>query len=370
MKFVMMTEGRTPHGTTHHQRWWDAVDEAVFAEKMGFDAWAVSEHHFFVDLATTSCPEVILTAVALRTNRIKIRPLSFLLSVHHPVRVAERLAGLDIFSNGRVELGTARGNTLLQLDAFQVPLEETKERSEEALEIILKAHSEDAFSHDGKYWQIPLRSMTPRPLQHPHMPIYKICSTPASAKEAGAAGLGMVTSDLYLGWQRLEDNLKGYQEGLQAPEHTVQVPTASAGVSLFSAVCAETNDEAIRIGEEATVHFAKRLIGDYPALSRSSDYDYTERISELKERSGDINFLNEGPSVMLGDPDAWIARLTQMESMGVQEVVMILDGMPHRDIMSTIELLGRRVIPHFKRPHSVVRHGAITGADEFQYVKA
>lgn len=370
MKFVMMSEGRTPHGTTHHQRWWDAVEEAVFAEERGFDAWGTSEHHFFVDLATTSCPEIIHTAVAMRTNRMKIRPMSFLLPIHHPVRVAERLAGLDIFSNGRVELGIARGNTVLQLDGFKIPLEETSSRSDEAVELILKAITNDTFTHNGEHWQVPLRSMTPRPLQFPHMPVYKICSTPSSANKAASDGLGMITSDLYLGWGQLEDNVRGYKEGLQAPDPVVQVSTASTGVSLFSAVCAETNEEAIRIGEQATVAFASRLIGDYPALSRSADYQYTERIREAQAHKDDVHFLNQGPSVVLGDPDYWIARLEKLQAMGVDEVVMIIDGIPHQDIMNTIDMLGRYVIPRFKYPHAVVSHGPVTGADEFQYVKA
>lgn len=124
----------------------------MFAEEMGFDVWGTSEHHFFFDIATTSAPETLYTAVAMRTNRIRLRHMSRLTSVVHPVLLAEQLACLDILSNGRIELTSARGNTLLQLDAFGVSLEETRGRTEESLELIIRALSNDVFSHEGKYW--------------------------------------------------------------------------------------------------------------------------------------------------------------------------------------------------------------------------
>lgn len=371
MRFVAMTECRTPHGTTHHRRWWDAIEEAAFAEEMGFDVWGTSEHHFFVDLATVSTPEVLYAAVEMRTSRITLRPMSILLPVHHPVTVAERLAALDILSNGRIELCTARGNTLLQLDGFGVPLDETQARHDEALEIILKALSNDTFQHDGEYWKIPLRSLTPRPLQHPHLPVHKVTASPNSARLAAQGGLGALASDGYMGWEYLQSVADAYLDGLKDPKPVVQVPTNALCASVISGVCADTTEEAIRIGEDAAVHFAKRQIGDYPTLAaRADDYAYTQKMAELKAHAGDIHFLNGTPSVMLGDPDHWITQIERYREMGFTEVKITFDGFDHREILRNLEMVGRHVIPHFKTPHSVVQHGPITGADEFQYTKA
>ncbi len=162
MRFIMMSECATEPGTTHHRRYRDMVDEAVFAEEMGFYGWGTSEHHFFNDMCVTSAPECLFTAVAMRTNRIRLRYMSRLTSVIHPILVAEQTATTDLLSDGRVELTTARGNTLLQLDAFGVSLEETRDRSEEALDLIVRALSDDTFSHDGPHWgTIPERRLSP-----------------------------------------------------------------------------------------------------------------------------------------------------------------------------------------------------------------
>ena len=150
------------------------IDEVVLAEEMGFDFFGTSEQHFLVDLATVSAPEVFYPAIAMRTSRIRLRHMVVLLPFpfNHPIRVAERLATLDIVSNGRAEFGTGRANTLVQIDGFACPLDETRERWEEALEVVMKAFKDDPFSHEGKYFKIPPPSaggLLPRHC-HAHQP--------------------------------------------------------------------------------------------------------------------------------------------------------------------------------------------------------
>lgn len=371
MKFTLFTECRTSHGSTHYRRWWDAVREAEFAEEMGFDTWGSSEHHFFCDFATVSAPEVLFTAVAMRTNRIRIRPMSFLTSFHHPITIAERLAALDIFSNGRMELCTARGNTLLQLDAFQISLDESKGRQEEATEVIIKALSNDTFSHDGHYWKIPLRSLTPKALQHPHLPMYKITKSYESAFEAGRDGLGLVSSCGFLGYEYFENLIEGYRDGQKEPKPIVNRTTDGVGLTLLASACEKTTEKAIETGGPAAIHFAARITADFGSLAQRSDqYQWAAAISNAAKYAHDINYLNNHTTAVLcGDPDAWIERLKRYEAMGVTEIVIGLDGISHEDIMRNIEMIGRHVIPHFKYPHAIVTHGPITGADEFQLSK-
>src|SRR5688500_17025671 len=113
MRFVFLSECETQLGSTHHRRYWDLVEEVVLAEEMGFDVFGTSEHHFWTDMCVTPSPECLFTAVAMRTNRIRLRHMSRLTPIVHPILLAEQLATVDIFSNGRVEFTTARGNTLL-----------------------------------------------------------------------------------------------------------------------------------------------------------------------------------------------------------------------------------------------------------------
>ncbi|AHD24298.1 hypothetical protein Y013_25755 (plasmid) [Rhodococcus pyridinivorans SB3094] len=365
MRFIMLSECGTRPGNTHHRRYFDMIEEAKFAEEMGFYGWGTSEHHFFNDIAVTPSVECLYTAVALNTSRIKLRYMSRLVSAVHPILVAEQTATTDIFSNGRIELGVARGNTLLQLDAFGVSLEETAERAEEALELIVRALSNDTFSHEGKYWgTIPERRLTPKGTQAPHPPLFKICQSESSAIDARRRGLGMITSDLYMGWDTLESYINAYKSvdaSEIAPVGGFAVNAAAS--SIMTARCASTNDEAMALAEEDLLKFARMIIWDvYVQLAERSPEKYGgfTRFKELREHVGDAAWLRDNtPTILVGDPEYIIGQVQRHQAIGADEMVLRIDGGSHDDIMSTIEHLGRYVIPYFTNPTGVVRSGPV-----------
>ena len=361
MKFVFVSECETLPGETHHRRYWDLLEQAAFAEEMGWDVFGTSEHHFWTDMCVVPAPEVIFAAVAMRTNRIRMRHMSRLTSIVHPILLAEQLATCDIFSNGRMELCTARGNTLMQLDAFGVSLDETQERSEEALEVIIKALSQTSFSHEGKHWgPIPERNLTPRCVQEPHPPLYKICQSPASADRAARQGLGCITSDLYQGWDVLEQMVAAYKK--VGPDEVEPVgratPVSTVGALIITACVDETNEDAIRRSERNLIHFSQMLINDlYVQLAERSElgYGYLEELRKLRDHSGDARWLRDHtPSVLIGDPDYCIEQIRQMEELGLDEVIVRVDGERHAENMRNLEWFGRYIIPAFKMPKNIV----------------
>ncbi|BBX27663.1 LLM class flavin-dependent oxidoreductase [Mycolicibacterium alvei] len=365
MRFVLFQENGVLRGETHHRRFMDTIEEAVFAEEMGFHAWGMSEHHFFSDMAVTPVPECLVSAVAVKTNRIKLRYMSRLISAIHPILIAEQTAATDILSNGRVEVGVARGNTLLQLDAFGVSLDETKERAEEALDLIIRGLSDDTFSHDGKHWgKIPERRLTPKCVQEPHPPFFKIVQSAESARDARRRGLGMITSDMYTGWPALAEYLAAYND---VPESdlapVVRRPVKSAAAFVGTVRCAKTNDLALEaaLGDMTTT--ARAIINDiYVQLAErsSAGYAHFDHIRELRDKIDDPEYLrNCGPTVLVGDPDHCINQIHRMAELGADEVVLRIDYGTHDEIMSTIEAFGRWVIPHFSNPGSVVRDGSV-----------
>lgn len=365
MRFIVFQENGTLRGETHHRRFHDTIEEAVFAEEMGFYGWGMSEHHFFNDMAVTPVPETMFSAVAMRTSRIKLRYMSRLVSTTHPILVAEQTAATDILSNGRIEVGVARGNTLLQLDAFGIPLDETKGRAEEALDLIVRALSDDTFTHDGKYWgEIPERQLTPRCVQEPHPPFLKIVQSHESAIDARRRGLGMITTDMYMGEALLKEYLDAYNH---VPEDEVdpvtRYPVKSAAVLACTARCAKTNDLALEVAERDMTQLAQVLVNDlYVQLAERSTEGYSqfERVRELRDHLDDPEWLRtSGPSILVGDPEHCVHQVQRLKEMGADEVVLRIDNGTHEEIMSSLEHFGRYVIPYFSNPASVVRHGPI-----------
>jgi alkanesulfonate monooxygenase SsuD/methylene tetrahydromethanopterin reductase-like flavin-dependent oxidoreductase (luciferase family) len=369
MRFGLLQEAETEIGSTHYFRYRELVREVQRAEEMGFDYWGTSEQHFVSPLATVTAPEVLYGAIAAQTHTINIRHMVTLLpfAFNHPLRVAERMATLDIVSNGRAQLGCGRANHLWQLDAFQIKATETRAQMLEAMEVIDKALRLDEFEHEGPLLKIPKRRLSPRPVQHPRPPMYVIATSTESHQIAGERGHGVISCDNWLGWDHLREQAGIYTSTLSKAKPASGIINDSLGACALTGYCAETWEEAAKIGGPIAFSFLNGVLESlYLPLSKASkDYAYFGRIAdELDElrHSGDAKALNDHtPTVILGTPDQVIEKIKRIEKMGYDEVVLRIDGMGHRKLMNSLELMGKYVIPEFKRPNSVVRELSIEG---------
>jgi alkanesulfonate monooxygenase SsuD/methylene tetrahydromethanopterin reductase-like flavin-dependent oxidoreductase (luciferase family) len=262
MKFGLIYEIALPRqleagGKTEYDAYWEAIEQIKLAEELGFHSvWAV-EHHFLQDLARCSAPEVFLAAVAQHTRRVRIGHGVVLLPApfNHPVRVAERVATLDILSNGRVEFGTGRSITEEELGGFAIDPDDSRAMWEESLRIIPRMWTEPEFSgYQGRFVRIPPgRAVVPRPLQKPHPPIWMACTSPSSYALAGRYGLGLLsfTAGVTAG---LKELVRTYREAIAAPEPVggfVNATTAS-----FCAMHCRQDDRLARErgGSSAMLH--------------------------------------------------------------------------------------------------------------------
>ncbi len=176
MKFGLMYEIQVPephHPGIEQERYKQVLAQVDLADEMGFDYFWTVEHHFLREFSHCSAPEVLYGAISQRTKRIRIGHAVALLpgQYNHPVRVAERAAVLDILSDGRMDLGTGRSTTLIEMDGFEVNPEDTRAQWEEAVRMIPRMWTEETFSHEGQFYTIPPRSVIPKPVQTPHPPM-------------------------------------------------------------------------------------------------------------------------------------------------------------------------------------------------------
>src|SRR5215472_15302189 len=125
----------------------DTLDQAVYAEALGFESvWPV-EQHFISDLSILSAPLLFLAAVAERTTTLRLGIAIILLPLSHPIRVAEEIATLDVLSNGRVEFGIGRGAIPAHFSGFGIPQGESRDRFLEGIQIILDAWKSQRISY-------------------------------------------------------------------------------------------------------------------------------------------------------------------------------------------------------------------------------
>jgi alkanesulfonate monooxygenase SsuD/methylene tetrahydromethanopterin reductase-like flavin-dependent oxidoreductase (luciferase family) len=356
MRFIFMSEGETLPGHTHEHRYRELVDEVLLAEEVGFDAFGTSEQHVAIGTATTSAPEVIYPYLMALTTRIRFIHLVTLLPtrINHALRVAERLATEDILSNGRVELGVGRGNTTLALRAFEVDPTENKAQLIEGLEVIRRALHNDVFSYVGEHYKIPPRSLVPRGIQRPYPPISMAAGSPDSVRKAAELGIGAIVGGFYLGFDFLESMLRIYDDALDGATHSYPLQAEKLVAVGGGMHCAETRDEAFKWARHL-----KETVGlstdAYDRLSKlSADYQYMGAVKNI-DFDDERYMFEDSSGFIVGDPDDCVAQVQRFVDLGADAIVMRIDGLPHRELMKSIELFGKYVIPKFKNPRAVVR---------------
>jgi alkanesulfonate monooxygenase SsuD/methylene tetrahydromethanopterin reductase-like flavin-dependent oxidoreductase (luciferase family) len=339
-------------GGTSPERYREMIEQAVFAEEMGFTTFLTSEQHFNREISMTSEPTPILAYIAAKTTTLRLRAASHvLLTFNHPLRVAEHAATLDVLSGGRAEIGTARSNNPRTLKAFEVNPDKTRAMWFESMNILRKALVLDEVEHHGDFWTIsPAVPLIPKPIQQPHPPIFVSATSVETHGNAGKFGIGVMTGNsLSGGWDYLEEAMAAYREGLTvADPGPGGVINESAGALAVVAHCAETHEKAVAEAEARTHRFLDEISGWFKALAdQSSEYAYMARLIEVVKTTGLDEIIDRSPYVTIGTPDFFIERAKRLESYGYTEFLLAKDGMPHEQIMSSIELIGRHVIPEF-----------------------
>ena len=226
MQFSVIFEAQLANPTRQREQQLirDCLEQAIFAEEMGFDrVWAV-EHHSLYWYAHMSAPEIFLTAVAARTSRIRIghgvvcMPFNY----NYPTRVAERAAMLDIISDGRLDLGAGRGGTAQEMSLCNVDPERTVAEVREALQIIGQIWLGDEFVWHGDLLDIeapagaPRHIVVPRPVQTPHPPLFLACTHADTVRTAAQYGVGALAF-AFAGLDHVRKLRKTYDEAIAVP---------------------------------------------------------------------------------------------------------------------------------------------------------
>jgi len=375
MKFDLLYELQMPkpHDERSEYRCYhQALEQIALADRLGFDTvWEV-EHHFLTEFAHSSAPEVFLSAVAQRTKRIRIGHGVVLLPHHfnHPIRVAERVATLDLLSDGRVEFGTGRSSQYEQA-GFEIDPALSREMWQESLEIIPRMWTEDPFEHHGRFVDIPARSIIPKPFQKPHPPIWMAATSPQSWEIAGRNGIGILGLTIFVSVQQLGDRVRAYRAALRDAKPVGKFVNDRVGAFTIVHV-ADTREEALANGgADAAINYllyASRVLGgfaepgsggmqrDAGALEIKST-PYRDLIAKeypliLKMQRGECTFadLDQEDMVIVGDVDHCLRKIERSQQAGLDHFIALMqaDRIPHDKVMRSIELFGTEIIPRFR----------------------
>lgn len=326
----------------------DALDQVELADRIGIDhAWEV-EHHFLEEYSHSSAPEVFLAACSQRTKRIRLGHGIVLMppGYNHPARVAERIATLDLVSNGRVEFGTGESSAALELGGYRVPVEKKRDMWRETVEQCLNMMAMDPYpGFKGQYFEMPCRNIVPKPVQRPHPPVWVACSNRETIKLAARLGIGALTFafvDPKEAKQWVDDYYRIIREECVPIGHTV-----NANICMVTGFSVHRDaDEARRRGLDGFKFFGYALGHHYIfGEHKPGRTDIWKAFEAVKDA------MPENPGAGgIGTPDTLRKHLRGFAEAGVDQVAFIQQGgrNKHEHICEALELFARDVMPEFK----------------------
>ena len=352
MKFGLMTQIQIPRPwteTTERCAYWNALEQGVAGEAAGFEYFWITEQHFLAEIGHAPASDMFLAALSQRTRTLRLGLGVVLLPIHNPFYVAERVATLDVLSNGRVEFGTGRGTSSYILEGLGFDPSKGREVGKEALEAVLKMYEEELFKgYKGDHFDLPARHVTPRPIQRPHPPLWVAATNLGTYEYAGKQGFGVigVTRNTV---EETKAAVASYRAAIRSADRSSLIgKTANENVAVFGIACCDTDD---RRGRDLACRAARWYYGDNDAELNHLRFTTAGGVEKVRERISKMSnddLIANGMAIG-GDADTVSRQVEKWASVGLDQMIFMLQAgnATHDQVMRSIELIGERVIPRF-----------------------
>jgi len=371
MKFGIFYELQLPRPWTddsEHTLFQQALDQIEAADRLGYDyAWEV-EHHFLEEYSHSAAPEVFLGAASQRTKDIRLGYGIVQLTTNQPHRVAEKVATLDLVSNGRVEFGMGEGAGPAELHPFNIRVRDKRERWMEAVRATIPMFTETDWSFEGDYYSFPARNVVPKPLQKPHPPLWVACSNIQTIAQAGAWGMGalgftFISPEAARAWVH-----RYYNAMLKYPDRLCDYPINPNIAMVSGFMCAETDEEAQEKAAGWTFFiFALSYYGrkgvDAPGKgdlwSAYQDWRHSDKAKQAVDNA------------LVGSPETIRRKLRAFQDAHVDQVILLNQAgkTSHKDIVESLELFAKEVMPEFhaeEGEHQRCKEDVVAGRIELE----
>ena len=348
MEFGIFMDFYSTPGLTQTEVFREAFELVDLAEESGLDSVWLGESHFNPNRSVLSAPIVVASSIASRTKRLKVGMAVQVLPLISPLRIAEEAATVDQISEGRFEFGVGRSGNVRAYEVMGIPYEESRERFQEALDIILEAWKGEPFSYHGKFNQIENATVSPSPYQKPH-PVVRIASSGEdSFARVGRLGFPIFLSMRGMDVHDLETNLKEYHKAWKEAGHPGE-GDISVRIPMY-----------IGLSEEAAVQEPKESIEAYFSRMRRFFDDNVggdpERNASRQARARRMaNMTYEEileTKLIFGTPESVTDKLAQFkETLGLSAFTAELNPggqLPKEAVYRSLRLLTEKVMPALK----------------------
>lgn len=360
--------GAHPYGQrdAEQQAYRETLEQVRKADEAGFNTVWLVEHHFREGRSHCPAPEVVHGAFSQITEQIRLG-FGVCLMPHEftpPMRVAEKVATLDVLSGGRVEWGTGRSTPMEQM-AFGVDIDRSKEKAQAAIKSVVGMWGEEYYEEHSEFLDFPKRMVTPKPVQDPHPAPWMAAVSDGSAEMAGRSGMGLLSFAILQPVTSMAKKIAAYRNAAAEAEPITRVRNDRVAAYTL-AHCVPDLAEAEKqydVWESVWWWYHNlaqfTLEWEFSHLPKEQQDQYFPFLKQHADGDFDPRTFNDMDMIIVGDPDTCMEKILRYESIGVDQLIcyQTFGHLPHESVMQSIELLGKHIVPELeKRGHRVEVH--------------
>ena len=314
----------------------DMLDQAVLADRLGYDAVSITEHHL-MNCLMMPAPLQFAVKIAAMTQNIQIMTSIVVLPLHDMRVYAGEVVCADIFTEGRLLLGVGRGAFEYEMERFGVPMAETQARFNESLDVLQALLSEEEVSWDGEYYQFEPLTIMPRPVRKGGPPMMMAVMNPEGIYHCTKRGFHIQTTPLSGNHQLLLDQVSAFnraKEEMGAKEGEVTLTLSR--VAHMASNSAE---------KQRKIEAAHRYYGRFDNVFTGPGIVENGMIKPLPCKTP-IEELGE--SLLIGTPQEMIDKLAPYAELGIDRVILNPNfGLDANETLDAIAAFAEDVMPHF-----------------------
>ena len=351
--------GEHPWGqrTAEREAYRQSLEQIALADRKGFETvWCV-EHHFREGRSHMPCNEAVLGALSQTTENIRLG-FGVTLTPHefiHPARVAEKVATVDLLSQGRVEWGLGRSTPMEQI-AFHVDRDRSKEKMRLAAKTVVGMWEQEYYEEHSEFLDFPSRMVTPKPYQYPHPPVWMAANAESGAEIAGRDACGLLCFSILQPLSQLKPVIDTYRAAQKKAEPLTSVSTNKVGIyTLVHCAKSRRDFDTNRLWESVwwwyTTVAAFTIKWELAHLPEEQKNAAFPLLDKQARGDFDIEQFDKEDMVILGTPEECLEKFLKYEAAGIDQVLCYVKFgyLPHEAVMESISLLGDYVIPELKK---------------------
>jgi len=314
----------------------DMLDQAILADRLGFDAVSITEHHL-MNCLMMPAPLQFAVKIAALTKRINIMTSIVVLPLHDMRVYAGEVVVADILTEGRLLLGVGRGAFAYEMERLGVPMDETQARFNESLEVLQALLTREEVSWDGKYYRFDPLTIMPRPVRPGGPPMMMAVMNPDGIYHCTKRGFHIQTTPLSGNHQLLVDQVNAFRRA--KAEMDDDKPDVTLTLSRVAHMAHSQTEKQRKI--EAAHYYYGRFDNVFtgPGIVEHGVVRPLPCATPIDEL---------GASLLIGTAQEMIDKLAPYAELGIDRVILNFNfGLDAEDTLQAIEHFAKDVMPHF-----------------------